>query len=197
MIPLRIQVKFFLDQPTPVDQSLFAGVFQRWIQQKALEGQLVDVADYRHVYEGPGIILIGHDSDYAVETRGGRTGLLYTRKRQVDAGLSTQLRDALRLALAACRRLESEPAFQPRLKFRADEIEFRFADRLHLASSTETFGLIRDDLRGVLDELYGDDGGIMQPIAQDKRYLFSVRVRNSGAASISALSRLQQPSETL
>ena len=197
MNPLRTQVKFFLEQSTPIDQSIFAGVFQRWIQRKALEGQLIDVADYRHVHEGPGILLVGHDSDYAIETRDGQLGLLYTRKRQVDADLSSQLRASLRLALAACRLLETETAFQPCLKFRADEIEFRFADRLRLANSTEAFDLIRDDLRAVLDELYGDDGGLMKPVAQDKRYLFTVKARNSGVSSISELSQFLQPNRAV
>lgn len=193
MIPLRTQVKFFLENQTVVDQSIFTGVFQRWIQQKALEGQLIDVADYRHVYEGPGIMLIAHDSDYAIETRDDRLGLLYTRKRRVDPDLATQLRVSLRLALAACQLLEAEAAFQPRLKFRADEIEIRFADRLQLPNRPESFDLIRDDLRVVLDELYGDDGVVMKPVPHDKRYLFTVKARNSGATSIAALSHFLQP----
>src|SRR5690554_2580873 len=123
MIPFRTQVKFFLENPDNVDLSLFMGVFQRWIQRRALEGLLIDVADYRHVFQGPGIILIGHESDYAMESRDGRLGLLYTRKRQTDADLGAQLRAALRLALAAAQLLEAEPAFEPRLKFRGDEIE--------------------------------------------------------------------------
>src|SRR5215213_1767274 len=87
MNPLRTQVKFFLEDSAGVDQSLFMGVFQRWIQRKALEVQLIDVSDYRHVWEGPGILLVAHDSDYSMETRDSRLGLLYTRKRQVDAEL--------------------------------------------------------------------------------------------------------------
>src|SRR3954465_5689913 len=69
MIPLRTQVKFFLTTAEGVanadgiDLAAFAPVFQRWIQQKSVEGQFVDVADYRHVFEGPSIVLIGHDSD--------------------------------------------------------------------------------------------------------------------------------------
>lgn len=192
MNPLRTQVKFFLDSQTPVDLSIFSNVFQRWIQQKALEGQLVDVADYRHVHNGPGILLIGHDSDYTIETRDGRLGLLYTRKRQVDADLASQLRASVRLALTACRLLEAEAAFQPRLKFRADEIEFRFADRLQLPNKPESFELVRDDLRAVLEDLYGDDGVIIRPVQHDPRYLLTVTAKNSGATSLSMLASLAQ-----
>lgn len=195
MNPLRTQVKFFLDGQMPVDQSIFAGVFQRWIQQKALEGQLIDVADYRHVHDGPGIILIGYDSDYSMETRDGRLGLLYTRKRQADSDLASQLRASVRLALTACRLLEAETAFQPRLKFRADEIEFRFADRLKLPNKPESYEMVRDDLRAVVENLYGDDGVVLRPIQHDPRYLLSVTAKNSGVTSLSMLASLAQLSD--
>ena len=187
MIQLRTQVKFFLEQPAGVDLAAFTPVFQRWIQQKALEGQLIDVADYRHVFEGPGVVLIGHDSDYSIESRAGRVGLLYTRKRQPDADLQAQLRASLRLALTACQLLESESSFQPRLKFRADEIEIRFPDRLQLPNQPESFALVRDDLRAVLDELYGEEGAYALPVRQDQRYLFTVGVHADAETSINKL----------
>src|SRR5450432_2818568 len=190
MIALRTQVKFFLDNPT-VDLSAFSGVFQRWIQQKALEGQLIDVADYRHVFQGPSIVLIGHDSDYTIEARKGRTGLLYTRKRHADPDLPTQLRTSLRLALIACQLLEAEASFKPRLKFRADEFELRFVDRLQLPNRPESFDLIKDDLRAVLTSLYGSDAVDFAPISQDARYLFTVAVQNKNAASASVADLLR------
>lgn len=188
MIPLRTQVKFFLEGDTgSVDVAAFAPVFQRWIQEKALEGQLIDVADYRHVFEGPGVVLIGHDSDYSMESRDGRLGLLYTRKRMVDGDLPTQLRNAIRLALTACQKLETESAFRPRLKFRTDEFEIRFADRLQLPNKPESFALVRDDLRAVLGELYGEEGAYGLPVKQDGRYLFTVKVRADVETTVNKL----------
>ncbi len=187
MIPLRTQVKFFLDNPEGVDLATFAPVFQRWIQEKALEGQLIDVADYRHVFEGPGVVLIGHDSDYSMEVRDGRLGLLYTRKRMVDADLPTTLRNSIRLALTACQKLETESAFQPRLKFRADEIEIRFADRLQLPNRRESFALIAEDVLAVVQELYGVDGAYALPVKQDARYLLAVRVRAEAETTVNKL----------
>jgi hypothetical protein len=188
MIPFRAQVKFFLDNPDSVDMSEFAGVFQKWIQRKSLnDGQLIDVADYSHVVEGPGIILIGHESEYAIENRNGRLGLLYTRKRQLEADLQSQLRTSLRLALAACQLLEGERAFRPALKFQADEIEIRFADRLQLPNRPETFDLIKDDLRVVLTGLYGTDAVNFAPVEHDPRYLFTVEGHSAGVTNISDL----------
>ena len=187
MIPLRTQIKFFLANPEGVDIAAFTPVFQRWIQQKALKGQLIDVADYRHVFEGPGIVLIGYDSDYFVESRDGRIGLLYTRKRQLDADVQAQLRASFHLALDACQLLEADPAFTPKLKFRADEIEIRFPDRLRLPNQPESFDLVKDDVAAVLSELYGTDTVNFAPVSHDPRYLFTIAVQNSGTSGIGEL----------
>ena len=86
--------------------------------------------------------------------------------------------------------LEAETAFNPRLKFRADEIEFRFPDRLQIPNKPESFALVRDDLRAVLEDLYGDDGMVLRPSSADPRYLFTVTSRNTGATSLSMLASL-------
>lgn len=192
MIPFRTQIKFFFENPAAVKLAAFTGVFQRWIQQKALDELLIDVADYRHVFEGPGIILIGYESDYAIENRGGRPGLLYTRKRQLDPDLETQLRNAFRLALTASQFLENDLTFKPALKFRADEIEIRFVDRLRLPNRPESFGLVEGSLRAVLADLYAGHAIDITPVQQDPRELFTVKVQSESAVSIAGLvSQLQ------
>lgn len=187
MNPLRTQIKFSLEDSSAVDQALFMGVFQRWIQQKTLEGQLIDVADYRHVWEGPGILLIAHDSDYSMETRDGKLGLLFTRKRQVDPNLLSQLRNSLRLALTASHLLEQEMVFNPPLKFRANELEIRFPDRLQFPNRPETFELVKDDLTTILNEVYGSDTANFAPVNQDSRLLFTIRVESNSTKSVGDL----------
>lgn len=189
MNPFRTQVKFFFRNPWDADAAAFTPVFQRWIQKHTLEGVLIDVADYRHVHEGPGVILIGHESDYAVENRFGRLGLLHTRKRQVDADLPTQLRNSLRLALAACQQIEWETAFIPALRFRTAELEIRFADRLNYPNKPESFGKIEDALTAVLGELYGSHHFSLEPVFQDKRYLFTVSAYAEDEVEIAELMR--------
>lgn len=194
MNPLRTQIKFSLEDSSSVDQALFMGVFQRWIQQKTLEGQLIDVADYRHVWEGPGILLVAHDSDYSMETRDGKLGLLFTRKRQVDPDLLAQLRNSLRLTLTASYLLEQEKVFNPPLKFRANEFEIRFPDRLQFPNRPETFDLVRDDLATVLNDLYGSDVVSFAPVNQDSRLLFTIKVESSTAKPVGELVSALQPS---
>src|SRR5215475_10221644 len=121
----RIQIKYFLENPEAVALTPFMSVFQRWIQRQALEGLLIDAADYGHVQDGPGMVLIGHESDYTIDSSRGRPGLLYTHKRHAEADLTSALQNAFGLALKACQLLETEPVFKGKLKFRTDEIELR------------------------------------------------------------------------
>lgn len=91
--PQRIAVRFPLAHRIE-DLEPAITVFHRCIQRGWLEGQLLDVADYRHVPAGPGVMLVGHDVDYSLW----HDTLTVTRKRSADDDAATQVRDLLRAA---------------------------------------------------------------------------------------------------
>ncbi len=187
MIPFRTQVKFFLDTTNPIDGTLFTGVFQRWIQENLLDELLIDVADYRHVFQGPGTVLIGHYSDYTIDNRDGRLGLIYTRKRQTTEDVAAQLRSSLQRNLKAAELLEHEVAIKPALKFKTDEIEVRFVDRLNFKNSATTFDSLKDDVTAVLSEFYGAYPVQIEQVQSDPRDLFALRVMAQGAVGLADL----------
>ena len=110
-------------------------VFHRWIRDGLLEDLLVDVADYSHVPNGPGVLLIGHDAHYGLDQSGGRLGLLYSRRRETHpslAGLgsdSHRLASAIEVALGVCSLLEGDESLAGRLRF-GQELEVKINDRL-------------------------------------------------------------------
>src|ERR1700752_1933862 len=129
MNPQRLAIKLFATRAIPREElHPFIGVFHRCIQEAAVRGLLIDVADYAHVPDGPGVILIGHDVDYGIDLAGGRTGLLTTRKRAGDAGLAELFRDTLAKALAVARAIETDDTVS--VRFAPDAIEISFPDRL-------------------------------------------------------------------
>ena len=87
----RVGVKFFCDAGEAVELSELIPVFHRWIQTNALGRLLIDVADYSHMTEGPGVILVGHEGIYAMDETGGRRGLVYYVRRPVDGSLTEHL----------------------------------------------------------------------------------------------------------
>ncbi len=158
MNPHRIAVKFFTipDPREPVELDPLIPLFHRFIQQGSVEGLLIDVADYAHVPDGPGVILIGHEVDYGVDLTEGRAGLLTTRKRIADLSLGEVLRDTLRKALIAIRAIEADGSTG--LHFGTDSFTLSLVDRLAKPNSDQAFEAIRAEIAPVLEKLLGDAG---------------------------------------
>lgn len=178
------QVKLYLAEGAKVDLDAIVPVFHRFIRDSALGGELViDVADYAHVPDGPGVVLIGDASDYYLDSGEGRPGLLYSRKRRAADDPVDAIGDALRRALNACRLLEAEPLG---FRFRTDELLFRVNDRLSAPNTKEGLEAARPSLETALKKLYGSTAF---ELAQrgEQRELLSIAVTAPGAPAISVL----------
>ncbi|MGD8429696.1 MAG: hypothetical protein PVH31_04745, partial [Ectothiorhodospiraceae bacterium] len=104
----RIGIKVFADNADDVNLVDLIPVFHRWIQTRAVDDVLVDVADYSHVHNGPGILLIAHEGNYSFDESDGRRGIVYYSKRPLEGELSDKLGLVAGKALKASRRLASE-----------------------------------------------------------------------------------------
>jgi hypothetical protein len=151
----HVNVKIFAQEPVAIDLAAAIPVFHRWIQQRATAGLLIDVADYRHVPGGPGVMLIGHEAHYSLGETGGRFGLLYNRRTAADGSTRQKLREAYDAAWAACRRLEDEPEFRSKLKFHPGDVEVVFNDRCLTPNTDDTWESLRPELEGFFTELWG------------------------------------------
>jgi hypothetical protein len=123
--PSRLSIKLFAENPAGISPETFVPIFQRWIQENAVEGLLIDVADYKHVFHGPGVILIGHDGDYAYDLEAGNAGLLYTLKQPLDT-LEDSLQTALRRVLSAAETLQADV---PNLNLSLQTLQIKLIDR--------------------------------------------------------------------
>ena len=177
MNPQRIAIKFFVE-PDPratVDLEPFIPMFHRFIQQGSVEGLLVDVADYAHVRDGPGVILIGHDVDYGIDTTGGRAGLLVTRKRCGELPLSEAVRDTLRKALIAIRAIEADGSGG--LGFATDIFDLQLLDRLATPNDEDAFARVCAEVVPVVEKLWGDAGAeLTRARARDARKPLAVTI---------------------
>jgi hypothetical protein len=126
----KIGIKIFVTNPQAVHLRDFIPVFHGWIQQQKVTGhQLIDVHDYSHVHNGPGILLVAPEGNFSMDQEGGRLGLFYYRKGPLEGGLEANLKSVTQTALQACKLLESEPKLDG-LKFDMKEILVLANDRL-------------------------------------------------------------------
>ena len=185
MTPHRIGVKLFpTTTPDALDLAPFIPLFHQFIQQSSLPGLLIDVADYAHVPNGPGVILIGHEADYAIDSVGGRTGLLAVRKRCAESPIKETLRDALSKAIHCALAIERDG--RTGLQFSAAEIELQFFDRLRTPNDQDTFEALCNEVRPVFASLNGEPT-IEWISGDDPRKPASILLRTPGNLDLSTL----------
>ena len=182
----QISVKLFADDPRRVDQGELIPVFHRWIREGALDERvLVDVADYRHVHHGPGVMVIAHDAHYGMDEEHGEVGLVYARKRDEPGDPGARLREAFGKVLAACELLEGESSLGG-LRFRGDRALVRVMSRLSADNSPESFAELEPHLREVGAALYPDAEVEVRHIG-DARAPLSAEIRASASPDVTTL----------
>ena len=156
MTPQRLAVKFFAkpDPSAAVDLEPFVALFHEFIQTKRLDGLLIDVADYSHVPDGPGVILVGHDVEYGIDRAGGLAGLRTIGKRFENATIDEAARDVLQKALACVAAIEIDG--RSGLAFETAAVEIQLIDRLRVPHTGEAVSAALDELRPAIDALYGN-----------------------------------------
>jgi hypothetical protein len=182
----KLQIKFFA-RPSSAHFELesVVPVFHRFIREHAFDELLIDVADYKHVKNGPGIVLIGDANDYYLDQGEGRSGLMFSRKRH-GSGPEGRLREGFARALRACTLLESAPELGGKLTFSTDEVSIRLPDRLRAPNDAETFSEISAEIAPLLDKLYGAGGYSIErgPLAPEP---LSLRVFAKNAPPLATL----------
>lgn len=179
MLPQRISVKLFFEPGAAPNPEAAIPLFHRWIQEATVPGLLVDVVDYSHVHHGPGVILIGHEGDYALDMSHGQPGLLYRRKRVWPAAADTLV---ARLQLVVARGLAAADAVAAagsRSGFvapRRDELELMFADRLALPNEKLSQRQVEESLPTALVNLYPEHRLEVHHVEPDPRQPLRVRV---------------------
>lgn len=191
MNPLRLALKIFATDSIPREElHPFIGVFHRFIQEAVLPGLLIDVADYAHVPDGPGVILIGHEVDYGIDLAGGRTGLLTTRKRGGDAELLALFRDALARAFAAARAIESDETVS--VRFAIDAVEIAFPDRLAVPNTALAFDVVSKELLPIAHAVFGRAARFEHTAGSDPRRMLTLLLSGDDADLSAKIARLEE-----
>jgi len=151
----HVNVKFFVDGELSVDMERFIEVFHGWVAKQSFSELLIDVADYRHVPAGPGVVMVGHEADYAMDNRENRPGLLYNRKAALAGSNEDRFVDALKSAARVCLMLEQE--FDG-LQFCRQQLQFCINDRALAPNNEETLQACQVELPQVISQIAATDG---------------------------------------
>ena len=173
--PQRIKVRFFFSGGRGPGPEALVPVFHRWIQQdRFVDHLLLDVADYRHVSNGPSVLLVAHEADIALDLEHHRPGLSYVRKRAWPDDASTleaRLGFCLQRALDVAEAFELEPDL-PRLDLEA--VEIRLQDRRVLPGSADERGEVALAVRAAVRSHYGEVRVDLETAPGDARRAFGL-----------------------
>lgn len=174
----KIIIKLFVENDT-FGLTEFVPIFHQWIQRQALPNHLlIDVADYAHVPDGPGTLLIADEANIHMDRTNGQLGLLYMRKRPMpgNADFAARLRGVLQEAVIVADLLETEPTLAGRLKFSRSEVLVRLNDRLLAPNTAEAVARYEPIVVATVAEVLGQPSMSITTNAASPRELLQFRV---------------------
>lgn len=183
----RFSLKIFADPASAGAPRTIIPVFHQWIQEHAVPGLLIDVADYTHLVDGPSVLLVAHEANYVLDETGGRPGLSYTRKQSLEGAFGDRLATAAAALIAAVRRLEQDTSRMTGggVTFPGNEIEFAANDRLAAPRTADTESALREELAAFGGRLFGGADVEVRPLDDPARLGFTLRT--SGTVRLDTL----------
>ncbi|MEM8641123.1 MAG: hypothetical protein AAGG51_20260 [Cyanobacteria bacterium P01_G01_bin.54] len=151
----RFCVKFTAEPETQLeDEATLIPIFHDWIRERKIPGVLLDVVDYSHVPEGPGIMLITHEINYAMEHTGGEYGLSAQLKIAEGETHTDRLVNLIQRTAQFGTLLEADSRIAGQIKLQSDRFYYIANDRLNLPNTDETFDQIKGDLEAAAATIY-------------------------------------------
>jgi hypothetical protein len=176
----HINVKLLLKESENLNLDSVIPIFHSWIQDQIFDELLLDVADYRHVKNGPGLMLIGHEADYSLDNTDGLLGVRYNRKAQLPGTNLDRLIQATRSAVLACQRLESDSRLNGKFHFSGQDVQLIINDRLLAPNNEKTRQAAAPDFQLFANKLF-EHAELTYNI--DPRRLLSASIRSSRPVS--------------
>lgn len=171
----HVNVKIPVAADSAVDLARLVEIFHGWISRQEMEEVLIDVADYRHVPGGPGVVLVGLEADYSLDGTGGSPGLRYNRKAAFPGADGDRFAQAFRSAARACRMLEMERWIGPPPRFDWRSFELFVNDRALAPNTPETRERERRALEVWLGRFFGSPPSRLD-LEADPRKRFGARI---------------------
>src|SRR5579863_5062255 len=186
----HINVKLLLKDSESLDHGRdldpIIPIFHSWIQGQCFDELLLDVADYRHVQAGPGIILIGHEADYSLDNTDNRLGVRYNRKAVLHGDNQDRLAQAVLAALTATQRIHEDIRLNGRVNFNGCDIEIFVNDRALAPNTAATREALSAEFRAFSNQLFGGSEYSLS-FGNDPRRLLAVSLKANRAFGVREL----------
>ena len=150
----KFGVKFFLKTRSSFDSKDFIPIFHNWIQNKIINDHLlIDVTDYSHIPDGPGIMLIAHEGYFSFDQENHKPGIMYMRKTNIDGDFTQRFVKVLAITIQAANHLRVNN-INKHIDFKKNSFRFIANDRRLAENTPENQNLYQVEVQKALAEVY-------------------------------------------
>ena len=175
----KFGVKLFLNTNGNYDSKDFIPVFHSWIQKKVVSDHLlIDVADYSHIQDGPGMMLIAHEGNFSLDQESLQPGIMYMRKTEIEGDFIQRFSKVLTTTIEAANRL-SKNKINKDVHFKNNLFRFIANDRLYAENTAHNQELYKQEIQKALNNIYPDNKLEFKDVScQNERLAFTIRLGN-------------------
>jgi hypothetical protein len=175
----RVCVSLRASRGEQIPDETFVPVFHEWIRDRAIGSDLVllDVADYSHVPEGPGVMLVSHSITFSLDRADGQLGLVAQRRRPGTGDTADTIADLVRHADDLATALESHPRLAGRIAFDRSVVRVEANDRLLAPNSAEGCETLAVAVRSAWTALRPERPVALTRLKNDPRDRLAIEVR--------------------
>ena len=102
----KFGIKLYLKTNGSFKSKDFIPVFHHWIQKNVVDDHLlIDVADYSHIPDGPGVMLVAHEGYFSLDQENYQPGIMYMRKTEINGNFKERFIKIFTTAIQAAKRL--------------------------------------------------------------------------------------------
>ena len=150
----KFGIKLFLHTNGSFQSKDYIPVFHNWIQEKAVfDHLLIDVADYSHIPDGPGVMLISHEGHFSLDQEKHKPGIMYMRRMDLAGNFKERFKKVFSIAIQAANHL-TENNINQESDFSSDSFRFITNDRRVAKNTSENQKVYQDEVKNALEEMY-------------------------------------------
>ena len=173
----KFGVKLFFNINNSYNIKNFIPVFHSWIQDNLIaEHLLIDVADYSHMEDGPGVMLIAHEGNFSLDHENLQPGMLYMRKTIMPGSFSDRFYAVFLIAVNTAKLLLKN---HNNLIFSTNSFRFITNDRLSAENTIENQKKYKNKIKKSLTKIFPNCKLEFDDISKhNERLAFTVKFYN-------------------
>ena len=164
----KFGIKFYLKEKENYSSRDFIPIFHRWIQGKLIPDHLlIDVADYSHVKDGPGIMLIAHEGHFSLDQENNKPGMMYMRRVECSGNFHERFDKVFFVALHAANQLHDDKE----IDFYQNIFRFISNDRRLANNTKENQDLFQKEIHRILKSNFPNDKWNFSEVSKENERL--------------------------